>query len=65
MENGMSNEAYVEDQPLSLALLTSSTNVRVQALKTILQRFEDPGKVIRLGSSSLADIEKLPTLPSY
>ena len=54
----MSNEAYVEDQPLSLALLTSSTNVRVQALKTILQRFEDPSKATCSTSSSLADIEK-------
>ena len=54
MEKGMSNEAYVEDQPLSLALLTSSTNVRVQALKTILQRFEDPSKAICVTSSSLA-----------
>lgn len=65
MENGMSNEAYVEDQPLSLALLTSSTNLRVQALKTILQRFEDPSKAICVTSSSLADIEKLLALPSY
>jgi hypothetical protein len=39
MENGMSNEAYVEGLPLSLALLTSS--------------------------SSLADIGKMLTLPSY
>jgi len=61
----MSNEVYVEDQPLSLALLTSSTNIRVQALKTILQRSEDPGKAICLDSSSLADIEKLLTLSSY
>jgi hypothetical protein len=65
MEIGMSNEAYVEDQPLSLALLTSSTNARVQALKTILQRFEESSKATCVTSSSLADIEKLLTLPSY
>jgi hypothetical protein len=65
MEIGMSNEAYVEYQPLSLALLTSSTNVRVQALKTILQRFEESSKATCVTSSSLADIEKLLTLPSY
>ena len=65
MEDGMSNEAYVEDQPLSLALLTSSTNVRVQALKTILQRFEDPSKATCSTSSSLADIGKMLSLPSY
>jgi len=61
----MSNEAYVEDQPLSLALLTSSTNVRVQTLKTILQRFEESSKATCVASSSLADMEKLLTLPSY
>jgi hypothetical protein len=65
MENGMSNEAYVEDQPLSLALLTSSTNARVQVLKTILQRFEDPSKASSSTSNSLADVEKGLTLPSY
>ena len=44
MENGASTGVSVQEQPLSLSLLTSSTNVRLQALKTILQRFEDSSK---------------------
>jgi hypothetical protein len=44
MENGTLDKVAVEDQPLSLSLLTSSTNVRIQALKTILHRFEDPSR---------------------
>jgi hypothetical protein len=46
MENGLSNEVPMEDQPLSRSLLTSWTNVRIHALKTILQRFEDPSRSI-------------------
>ena len=45
MENGVSTEVLVQEQPLSLSLLTSSTNVRLQALKTILNRFEDSRKL--------------------
>jgi hypothetical protein len=40
-----SNAVAGDGQPLALSLLTSSTNVRIPALKALLPRLEDPSKL--------------------
>jgi hypothetical protein len=63
MENG-SNAVPVDEQPLGLCLLTSSTNVRIPALKAILQRLEECSKFDIFSPELIADTLKLQTLGS-